>query len=1330
MAFSYSAVNLVGTLLPGGVVQRIGEGDPDLPGIDPQSYDMVEGESVRRLANVKFSYLRDSYADFMKRRNRGRTGRAGRDDWLSVLFRELNYRQDFERLPQGIAVDGQAFPVSHVWHRNVPVHLVPWGAELDRRPAGAARGRTGAAPHPMMQRLLNQSPQHLWGLLSNGQRLRVLRDSTSLVASSYLEFDLEAIFEGELFADFVLLYRLAHSSRLRARDEQAGPSSCMLEEWRAYGARQGERALSRLRGGVEVALEILGTGFLDHPANRELRERIGRELSLADFKRSLLRLVYKIIFWMVIEDRNVLFVPTVEPAARERYDTYLSSRRLRRLAGVRRYSRHGDLWESVKMLFGVLGSESGSPLLGLPGLGGVFEPSALDEPLADAQLTNTALLQAVEALNVLAQRKSGRRYPVDWEHLGSEELGSVYEALLELHPRWDPCRRRFSFERLSGNERKKTGAYYTPASLVEQLLDTALEPLLDEACAAQTPAERIDALLEITVCDPACGSGHFLIGAARRIARRIAIEEVDEPEPPLPAVRKALRTVISRCIYGVDINEMAVELATISLWLEAIEPGKPLGYLEGNIRVGNSLLGVTPALLNAGIPDAAFAPLEGDERPIVTALRKQNATERRGERPLGEVIDTSNLDLAETAQAIAHLAPCETLADVHVQARRGRLLDEERRIKREIADAWCAAFVAPKIKETRPYALTQAVLERIGKGERSPAVDAARQVVRSMARQYRFFHWHIEFPHIFRTAKDGVEVDAATGWRGGFSCVLMNPLWERVKLQEQEFFASQSTEIAQAPNAAARKRLVAALVDSDIPEERELHNRWVRASREAEGTSHMLRTAGRHALTGRGDINTYAVFAETGRLILGFHGMFGSIVPTGIAIDATTQYFFKNLVTTHTLVSLYDFENEDKIFQMHNQFRFSLLTLVGAGRLTGTASFAFRLRRPNQIAERAYELTSDEIHLINPNTGTAPTFSTRRDAEIVLGIYRRIPVLWDETEDQGGPWGLSFVAMLHMANDSHLFCGQHELIAAGWTLEEGIFVRSGQRMLPLFEAKLAYHYDHRYSTYEGATQEQLNKGTLPRLDEAAHVDPNRVSQPRYWVTEEAVASRLKGRWEHSWLLGWRDVCRSVDERTLISTVLPRTAVGDKFLLMLPAKILGGLQANLSSLCLDYVLRQKFSGPSLKYFVVKQLPVLPPGQYEMPTQWDPTVRNLEAWIRPRVLELTYTAYDLASYARDLGDDGPPFAWDPQRRELIRAELDAAYFHLYGVDRDDTDYILDTFKVLREREMRIHGEYRTKQLVLASYDAMARAAISPGAYQTRLDPAPGKGPRHPR
>ncbi|MEU1603381.1 Eco57I restriction-modification methylase domain-containing protein [Micromonospora matsumotoense] len=1326
-AVTYPAVRVEGGLLPAGLVQRIGDGAAELPGADPASYGLQSGESVRRYANRSYAYLQDVWRDFTRQRERAGdsvSARLTRERWLLILLRELGY-DGIEALPGGITVDEKPFPVSHRWEA-VPVHLLGWGTDLDRRTPGM-RGAAAAAPHSLMQQLLNRAEGHLWGIVANGQRLRLLRDSTSLVGIAYLEFDLEAIFEGDLFPDFVLLYRVAHASRLAVRDAAAGPSSCLLEAWRTEGAKQGERALAQLRDGVEAALEILGTGFLDHPDNAVLRERIEATLSLEDYKRSLLRLVYRLLFWLVAEDRSALLDPAADRQARQRYDAFFSARRLRELALRRRHSGHGDLWESVRLVFRFLGEEAGNPTLGLPGIGGLYEPGPLDRDLAEASLSNTALLRAVEALAVLPARRGTGRQRVDFQHLGAEELGSVYESLLELRPRWDAPARRFHTERLAGNERKTTGSYYTPSSLVECLLDSALDPLLDEAVALPTAQERIDALLDLTVCDPACGSGHFLIAAARRIAKRVAAEETDELEPAPNAVRSAMRRVVARCIYGVDVNEMAAELAKVSLWLEAMEPGRPLGYLDANIRVGNSLLGVTPKLLKEGIPDAAFTALTGDDKKVATSLKRQNADELGGQDTLFHIsgFDVNNTALANEAKAIVYAKPPTSLADVHVQARRAKALEADRKPARLIADAWCAAFVQPKTQETRLSAITQEMLERLAKGEATLETHRAESLVEELSQQYRFFHWHIEFPHIFQVPQHG-PVDEATGWKGGFSCVLGNPPWERVKLQEQEFFASRDPEIAEAKNAAARKKAIAALADSDEPAKKMLYAEWTNALHEADGFSHLLRSSGRYPLTGKGDINTYSVFTETARVVLHPRGQLGIIVPTGIATDATTQDFFKDLVVTKTLVSLYDFENEDKVFaNVHHSFRFALLCTSGRTRVARQVSLVFRVRQADQIAARAYSLTPEEITLLNPNTGTCPVFLSRRDAEITLGIYRRVPVLWREGVCETNPWGVSFMRMFDMANDSGLFRVADDLSREGWQLDGNVFVRGEDRMLPLYEAKMFHHFDHRMGTYGGQTEAQANVGMLPRLSVEQHNDPSFFPRPRYWLRESDVKSKLTARWSRKWFLGWRDICRSTDERTMIAVALPAdTAYEGGTLLMLPmVRRCAPLQANLSAFVMDYCARQKLSGTHLKYFTARQLPILPPARFNDPVPWSLNEGVLDQWITARVLELTYTAHDLAPYARDLGYDGPPFCWDPARRELLRAELDAAYFHLYGLGREDAGYIMDSFRVVRRKDEAAHGEYRTKRLILERYDAMALASRGGPAYETPLDPPPG-------
>ena len=846
---------------------------------------------------------------------------------------------------------GKSFPISHR-SGPVPIHLLGWATDLDHKTPHV----TARAPQSMVQELLNRDDAYLWAILSNGAALRLLRDSTALVGSSYVEFDLEAIFDGELFSDFVQLYLTCHESRFAIQGD-GGPSSCYLEQWRGFAAEQGERALNQLRVGVQQAISILGTGFLSHPANPQLRFRLdpgNGDLKLDDFNRALLRLVYRMLFWFVAEDRGALLQPDPAGAdadakarlreARDRYAAYFSSARLRQFARRHRGGRHGDLFEAAQLVFDALGTEGGVPELALPGIGGIFEYQRddgralpLDEPLAGARLSNEALLGAVRALSLVKPRDGGAWRRVDFGNLGAEELGSVYESLLELIPRYDPEQLAYTLQTQPGNERKESGSYYTPTSLVECLLDSALDPVLDQACAHGTAEERVSALLDITVCDPACGSGHFLVAAARRIAKRVAAEETGESEPPDAVVRAALRRVVGRCIYGVDVNPMAAELAKVSLWLEALEPGKPLSYLDSNIRVGNSLLGVTPALLAEGLPDAAFAPIEGDDRKVASALKKQNATERQGQHDLFSQagIPVTNAALAKRAGEIARALP-ESLEDLHIYQQRQALElagSTELRIQKLLADAWCAAFVQPKTALTRSTAITHAVLERLGADAGTLELAAAEDLVEDLTRQYRFFHWHVEFPHIFRVGNGATDINPATGWAGGFSCVIGNPPWERVKLQEQEFFASRRPEIANAANAAARKKLIADLVDSDDPADRALSGEFQAELRKASGWSHLLRESGRYPLSGRGDINTYAVFTETARTIIGPYGRMGIIVPTGIATDQTTSLSSGTSLRSTSSIHLLDFVTNPRLWTDvgNATIRFSILVVTVSG---------------------------------------------------------------------------------------------------------------------------------------------------------------------------------------------------------------------------------------------------------------------------------------------------------------------------------------------------------------------------------------------------------------
>ncbi|MFG3170381.1 Eco57I restriction-modification methylase domain-containing protein [Streptomyces sp. NPDC048200] len=1353
-ALAFTAVTTVGGLLPADMLLRIAEAR-NLPGTKSADYGLPASVPVRDEAERAWEYLKPLWRDLRKALlsdpNTGApsadpTGRAG-TDWLAQLFRKLDFGALTEVDAAGIPADSEPekrFPVSHR-HGPALVHLIPWNQELDKRPAA------GQVPaQSMLQDCLNRTEAHLWAVLTNGRRLRLLRDSSSFSTAAYVEFDLEALFDGELFSEFVLLYSLLHASRF-AVPEGAAASGCWLEKWRTEAVTSGARALDQLRLGVQNALTVLGTGFLRHPENVRLREDVEPK-ALRD---ALLRLVYRLLFVFVAEDRGALLDPDAGKRQREAYERYFSSARLRERARRRQGTAHGDQYEALRIVLDALGTEGGRPELGLPGLGGLFSHKEADAPLDELKLSNESLLAAVRHLAQVRDLGARRWRAVDYRHLDAEELGSVYESLLELEPKHSATDRSFELIEVAGNSRKTTGSYYTPSSLIECLLDTTLDPVIDDAVkrgeerAAEAgrpdPADDIVAeLLSLTVCDPACGSGHFLVASARRIAKRVASVRERNPEPTVDAMRHALHEVVARCIYGVDLNPMAVELAKVSLWIEAMEPGKPLGFLDAHVKQGNGLIGATPKLLADGVPDDAFKPIEGDDRKYAAGLVKRNKAQRGGQDELSFDTDAfpgNESYAAELASITA--APANLLEQVRAQESAYRAYTESTAYVQDLhaADAWCAAFVWPK-QEGAPEAPTDQVFRALRGRDQSAVSDDTHERILRLRDQYSFFHWHLEFPEVFSVPESGVGVQRGTGWAGGFDSVVGNPPWDQVQVDAREFFAATRADIAEAANMTARNKKVNLLATEDP----ELYARFKNEQRKNDGFKHFAHASGRFPLTAFGRLNTYSLFAEHARTAMAIRGRSGQIVPSGIATDSFNQYFFKDLVAQGHLVALYGFENEEKVFPgVHHSVNFALFCMTGSGSAETPISIAFRVRQVEHITERAYTLTGRDIQILNPNTGTCPVFRSRRDMEITLGIYRRVPVLLKEGAADGNPWDVKFQLMIMMNTDSDKFRTREDLMADGWRLEGNIFLKAGARMLPLYEAKMLHHYDHRFSTYKNATEKQLAVGTLPRFAVEQHQDPAAVPLPRYWVSEHdtptgefdksgqeikapGVRSRLASKgWDRGWVMGWRDVCRASDERTMICSVAPAHGFGHKFLLALSpyAALLSALWC---TFVFDYSARQSLGGTSMSFFVVRQLPVPTPDMLA------PHV----PFVTARLLELTYTSHDMAAFARDLNDTGTPFRWDPARRAVIRAELDALFFHLYGIDRDDTAYILDTFNVTRDNDMKAHGEYRTTNLILAEYDRMAAAGLTmenpltegeSGTYRSTLMPPPGQGPRHP-
>lgn len=1297
MSTTLTAVRTEGGLLPPDLLERIRSLDAELPGLRPEDYGLAPGERLNDAIVRSWTRLNGLWATFADRLDRAPDSETTfesqtRKLWQVPLFDELGFGQLVsERAVTFDDHDHKEYPVSHR-ASGVAIHLIGARADLDRRT------RPGVRPaHGMVQEFLNRSDHHLWAITTNGLRLRLLRDSSSLTRQAYCEFDLEAMFRGQEYSDFALCWLVCHATRFSGEPQ----SSCYLERWSNQARTDGTRALDQLRGGVEAAIAALGTGFLAEPTNGELRRRLENgELAVDDFHRQLLRLVYRLIFLLVAEARGLLHDPAADAAAVDRYRRWYSLQRIVELARSRRSTDHGDLWESLRVTFDALAGP-GQPAIGLSGLGSYLWSDDAVADLGPAALGNRALLDAVHRLTTVYETTGRRGRPVpravDYRNLGAEELGSVYEALLELHPVIDG--RTYSLGTAAGSERKTTGSYYTPTPLIRELLDSALDPVLDEATDAADPE---GALLALKVADPAAGSGHFLIAAAHRIAHRLASVRSGEAEPSPEELRHALREVIANCIYGIDVNPMAVELCKVSLWMEATEPGKPLSFLDHHIVCGNSLLSTTPKLLNEGVPDDAFKPLEGDDKAWLSTLKKRNKAERKyREQGAFDFGEGAAGDLTALADGLAKLEalPDDTPDAIAAkEAAYAELVSSEAAARARLAaDAWCAAFVAPKTPDSP--VLTDEVVRNCGR-DPSKVPNDVRQLVAEMAEQYRFMHLHITFPDVFTVPEGVVETtNEVTGWAGGFSAVLGNPPWDKVEFSEKEYFAVRDPAVAEL--AGAKRKQAIEQLATDAPD---LHRDYLRQLRHNGGERHLLSNSGRYPLCGRGKVNTFSVFAELMRTAMGPTGRLGVIVPTGIATDDTTKHFFADLVERRSLASLYDFENRRKVFPgIDSRIKFSLLTLSGAARPVDEAEFVFFALGVEDIDdhEKRFTLSPEDFELLNPNTRTCPVFRTRRDAEITKGIYRRVPVLVREGDPKGNPWGVAFKqGLFNMTSDSGLFRTRVELEGEGWELQGNHFIRGAERYLPLYEAKMIHHFDHRWATYDG--------GEIRDSVPEEKADPCFVVMPKYWVP----AHEVEGRWPtRKWSMGWRDIARSTDERTFIAAVVPWAGLGNKvpvFDTQLPA--LRSAPAAAAALVEDFAARQKVGGSTLNFFYVKQFPLIEPAELEA----------VDA--SQSVLELTYTAWDLAGFAAELGHHGPPFRWDGNRRALIRAELDALMFRLYGIERDDVDYILETFPIVKRKDEAAHGEYRTKRLILERYDAMAAAEAAGEEYQTVLDPPP--------
>ena len=1225
-----------------------------------------------------------------------------------------------------------------------------YGLPLDSR--DKADKVQASSPHGQILRYLTTTgfttdDRIRWGILTNGALWRLYDNRARPRASGFFEVDVPAILEDDSedgLRTFFLLFRRP------AFTLDEGATTTFVETALAEGRRYEEQVAQDLSGVVfEEVFPKLVTA---------LAEKSGAPLTKV--RDAALIFLYRLLFVLYAEDRGLLPVNDV------RYADYGLRKRVRDDIARKTAVRHAfsDMatvyYDRLASLFRQI--DQGDQSIGLPPYnGGLFSAEAA--PLLETtRLADLVVAPIVHGLSHTRGYLSGWTGPgkaegkprfVNYRDMSVQQLGSIYERLMEQESARESDGK--IVVRPNPYARKDSGSFYTPQELVDLIIDQTLKPLVEERlrrfedkarelksdrrpkAQRREELEKVDpaeAVLELKILDPAMGSGHFLVSAVDFLSDYISDLLEYVPEVPdwlggdyasplvkrITAIREDIvkratesnwvmdeslltdqaiirRMVLKRCIYGVDKNPLTVELAKVSLWLHSFTVGAPLSFLDHHLRTGDSLVGIRVAEAREYLRQWGGLFASSAIAAAETSAKSMQRIEQKSDADVAEVRESAAL-FREVEETTAEL--------------RG-LLDFVCGLR------WRTAGMKSKQRKSFEAPLVETLgldpdstLKLLAKGSEVAPADSpgarrsARRAFtamwnesRSIADREVVLHWEAAFPGVWHGWQDDRP-------KGGFDAVIGNPPWDRIKLQEVEWFATRAPDIALAPTAAARRAAIRRLRNQGAP----LAGEFDAAKARADDLGRLIRESGHYPLLGGGDINLYSLFVERAMSLVKPDGFVGLLTPSGIYADYTAAKFFKSVSTTGRLASLFDFENRKIFFKdVHASFKFFAITFGGEERKFDAAECAFFLHDTETIMDpdRSFQLTLDDFAKVNPNTGTAPVVRTRRSVEIIRRLYERHPVLVDRSYGyERREWPVRYLTMFHMTNHSHLFRTAAQLESNGFYPVEGNRWKLGDELyLPLYQGRMIHQFDHRASSVRVNPENTHNPYLSEEVSEAQRADPGFLPLSQYWVPAQNVEADIPRA--RGYALGFRDIARATDVRTVITSIVPWAGFGNKLPLLLPidgglgARGAACLVANLNSFGFDYVTRQKIQGTTLNWYIVEQLPVIARDGDDR-FFGEKTAREL---VRDHVLRLTFTSDDMSPFARDLGCAGLPFVWDAEERRHLRARLDALYFHLYELSKDDAGYILGTFPIVRKQDIKEFGSYRTKELILAYMNALA-------------------------
>ena len=1246
-----------------------------------------------------------------------------------------------------------------------PAEAKAWDTNLDQR-AGAL------SPNAQIQDYLRQFWQSTggrvkWGILTNGEIWRLYRATGPgpdgrfyQTQDAWLELKLSECVSDAGKEQRRRLLLFFHRDAFRVGDD----GYCFLDRALADAANYVQTVVDTLTEAVfeEVYPQLISAFYQAEP-----------KASPDDVQEASLTLLYRLLFLMYAEDRRLL--PTEHPA----YST-VSLRSLRReilerLASNPVFLNTYTYWPRLQELFSRI--DAGEPLAGLPAYnGGLFNPES-PVLLTRVRIPDASVAGIINSLGAAAVNGSPDRVLVNFRDLSVAQLGTLYERLLERRP---VARNGEVMAQLQPYARKDTGSYYTPPELVRLIVEQVLGPLAQEreerfrelaASLASdtrelatrrgelTAADPAEAALQLKTLDPAMGSGHFLVAALDYLTAEVDRlaglgAEVadwlpaDEPyvsplQDNIASIRADIlrqadengwevaaddltdraiirKIVLKRCIYGVDLNPLAVELAKMSLWLHSFTVGAPLSFLDHHLRCGDALVGGWLAQTEEDIHAVGQLFAGNVIASLTTAANEIQSIEQLNDTDIAEVKESAARfhAMEQTVQPLRNIV--RFFAGLRWLAAgantRPLALRQSRQLRRQLGDdhADAVEWWLSQDYDTQLRLLEQGP-EALSEADRTVAgfdyAGFARflrlwRVIEELATERRMFHWELAFPSAF------------TDWnprRGGFDAVIGNPPWEVVKLQEVEWFHPRRAEIALATPASRRRAMIAQLEADADP----LHQDYSDALQLADTMLQYSRASGDYPLLGGGDTNLYRLFVEQATNLVNIGGIVGLLTPSGIYADRSASAFFGKMAGEKRLLALYDFENRrgpdaGQFFpEVDSRFKFCTLVMGGDGRTADELPAGFLLHDPPDETEpeRLLIMQAEDFALVNPKTGTAPIFVNRRDADIVLDIYRQHPVL----EAENGNFKNLTAVVRHvrqsdMTNDSRHFWTREQLEDHG-AYPTGLnrWQKGNEEWLPLYQGRTIHHYDHRYNSvrvnFNNVNRPYVND---PVSDEQ-HSHPEFYARPQYWAPSDFVRGKFPDT--PAYAISFRKITITTNERTLIATIAPWAGYGDGLPLLVAASEEAAetytdcaplWAANFSSFAMDFVVRRKLQGVNMNWYILQQLPVITRAAYDRQIG-DTTAAEL---VRDHVLRLCYTAWDLEPFARAQGYEGEPYGWDVENRRHLRARLDALYFLLYGLDRDDAAYVLDSFPITRRNDEGANdGRYLTKELILGYMNALS-------------------------